>query len=251
VPVNYLRGFTSSVRTDEANRRLGLVLACIAGAANAGGFLAIGQYTSHMSGMVSSLADNLALGNTALVLSAGSSIAAFVAGAASSAILINWGRQRKAHSVYATPLVLEALLLLCFGMLGANLGRHRLLDVPVTVALLCYVMGLQNAMITKISNAEIRTTHVTGLVTDLGIELGKAIYWNRGASPAEPGYVGANPQRLALLASLLGIFLMGGLAGAVAFKQFGFISTIPLATVLLLLAAVPVVDDVFNHIGGN
>jgi len=38
--------------------------------------------------------------------------------------------------------------------------------------LLCFIMGLQNAVITKISHAEIRTTHVTGLVTDVGIELG-------------------------------------------------------------------------------
>lgn len=49
-------------------------------------------------------------------------------------------------------------------------------DVPLTVALLCFVMGLQNAMITKISKAEIRTTHVTGLVTDIGIEIGKSLY---------------------------------------------------------------------------
>ena len=44
---------------------------------------------------------------------------------------------------------------------------------------LCYIMGLQNAVITKISNAEIRTTHITGLVTDLGIEIGKMLYLNR------------------------------------------------------------------------
>ena len=73
--------------------------------------------------------------------------------------------------------MLEAVLLLCFGLLGSNLERHRLLFVPVTVVLLCFVMGLQNAIITKISRAEIRTTHVTGLVTDMGIELGKLIYW--------------------------------------------------------------------------
>jgi uncharacterized membrane protein YoaK (UPF0700 family) len=65
--------------------------------------------------------------------------------------------------------MLEALLLLCFGLLGANLEQHRWLFVPATVALLCFAMGLQNAMITEISKAEIRTTHVTGLVTDIGI----------------------------------------------------------------------------------
>jgi len=59
MPIDYLRGFTRPERTDQNNRRLGRWLAFIAGAANAGGFLAVGQYTSHMSGIVSALADNL------------------------------------------------------------------------------------------------------------------------------------------------------------------------------------------------
>ncbi|MFX1764116.1 YoaK family protein [Paraburkholderia sp. A1RI-2L] len=56
-------------------------------------------------------------------------------------------------------------------------GHH--VNRRIIVALLCYVMGVQNAMITKISRAERRTTHMTGIVTDLGIELGKGLYWNR------------------------------------------------------------------------
>ena len=139
------------------------------------------------------------------------------------------------------PLMLEATLLLCFGLLGSNLETHRVLFVPATVCLLCYVMGLQNAMIAKISRAEIRTTHVTGLVTDIGIELGKLICWNVGATAA--GAVRADRQKLILLGSLLASFLAGGLAGAMGFKHLGFVSTVPLAVVLLTLAAVPVFDD--------
>jgi uncharacterized membrane protein YoaK (UPF0700 family) len=108
-------------------------------------------------------------------------------------------------------------------------------------------MGLQNAMITKISKAEIRTTHVTGLVTDIGIEIGKGLYWNRGVGAAEAGYVAADIRRLGLLASLLGMFLVGGLAGAIAFKQLGFVATVPLAALLLVLAAVPVADDLRSY----
>ncbi len=243
MPINYLRTFTSPARTDNSNRRLGCALAFVAGAANAGGFLAVGQYTSHMSGIVSSLADNLILGQVAFVLSAAGSVAAFLAGAATSAVLINWGRQHRATSIYATPLLLEAVLLLCFGLLGANLEAHRVFYIPTTVALLCFVMGLQNAMITKISKAEIRTTHMTGLVTDIGIELGKSLYWNRGTPLGAPHYVRADRRKLALFASLLGMFLAGGIAGAFGFKQFGFVATVPLATVLLMFAGVPVGDD--------
>jgi uncharacterized membrane protein YoaK (UPF0700 family) len=246
MPINYLRGFTAPERTDAANRRLGRSLAFVAGAANAGGFLAVGQYTSHMSGVVSSLADNLALGDLALVAAGLSSLAAFMIGAAMSAVLINWGRRRRLRSVYATPLAIEAALLLCFGLLGSNLEHHRLFFLPVTVCLLCFVMGLQNAMITKISRAEIRTTHMTGLVTDIGIELGKLFYWNGWRPEADAGGEGmvrADRRKLALLGSLLASFLAGGLAGAAGFRHLGFVSTLPLAVVLLALAVVPLIDD--------
>ncbi|WP_353189599.1 YoaK family protein [Pandoraea pnomenusa] len=247
MPINYLRGFTQPVRTDAANRRLGYSLAFVAGAANAGGFLAVGQYTSHMSGIVASLSDNLALGQVLLVLTGLSALLAFLFGAMTSAVLINWGRRHHTHSEYAAPLMLEALLLLTFGMMGANLEAHRLLFAPATVGLLCYVMGLQNAIITKISRAEIRTTHVTGLVTDIGIELGKLGYWNRAGAAHDAVRVIGDRQKLRLLCALLGMFFLGGLTGALGFKHLGFVSTIPLAMVLIMLAIVPLLDDLARH----
>ncbi len=202
-----------------------------------------------MSGIVSSLADNLALGSIDLFASGLASLASFIFGAALSAVLINWGRRRALRSQYALPLLLEAALLLCFGFLGSNLEAHRILFVPATVALLCSVMGLQNAMITKISNAEIRTTHVTGLVTDIGIELGRLVYWNgpRNGAKKQAGFVRCDRQRLALLSSLLGSFFLGGIAGAIGFKHMGFSATVPLAALLVALAAVPLVDDVVGQ----
>ncbi|KND55502.1 putative transmembrane protein [Candidatus Burkholderia verschuerenii] len=244
MPVAYLRSLTAPHRSNSSNRRLGCTLAFVAGATNAGGFLAVGQYTSHMSGLVSSVADNLVLGQFAFVLSAVGAVGAFLLGAATSAILINWGRHRNTTSLYATPLLLEAALLLVFGFVGSNLSHRQLLYVPLTVALLCYVMGLQNAMITKISKAEIRTTHVTGLITDLGIELGKAMYLNRGVMRHESRYVQANRSRLLLLSSLLGMFILGGIAGAVGFSNIGFLTTVPLAAFLLALAFIPVAEDI-------
>lgn len=247
MPIEYLRGFARPQRTDQNNRRLGRWLAFIAGAANAGGFLAVGQYTSHMSGIVSALGDNLAVGDFGLVIAGLSSLAAFTTGAATSAILINWGRRRRAQSEYALPLMLEAVLLLVFGLLGSNLENNRFLFVPATVGLLCYVMGLQNAIITKISKAEIRTTHMTGIVTDIGIELGKLFYWNVSESGPGVTAVRADRSRLRLLASLLGMFFIGGLAGALGFKYVGFISTLPLSAMLVVLAVVPLMDDLVGQ----
>ena len=247
MPMHYLRALTGPHRTDISNRRLGRALAFVAGAVNAGGFFAVGQYTSHMSGIVSALADNAVLGDMALLSAGAISLCAFFLGAATSAILINWGRRRGAHSRYALPLMLEAALLLVFGLMGSRLAEHG--HLTAIVALLCFVMGLQNAIVTKVSRAEIRTTHVTGLVTDIGIELGKLFYWNRGRvgdDGAEPDKVMADRKRLSLLSSLLGAFLLGGLLGAFGFKLLGFIATVPLALAVLSLAIIPLFDDFYD-----
>ena len=106
------RHLTGQHRTSTTNRRLGLLLAFNAGAVNAGGFLVVRLYTSHMTGFVSMLADNLVLGNTVLVLGAIGALLAFISGAAVTAILVNWARQHRLHSSYALPLLIVALLML-------------------------------------------------------------------------------------------------------------------------------------------
>jgi uncharacterized membrane protein YoaK (UPF0700 family) len=243
--VDYVRTLTAQARSARANRHLGYALAGVAGAVNAGGFLAVQQYTSHMTGIVSSAADNLALGAFDLVLDALGAIVSFLLGAATTAILVNYGRRRALASEYALPLLCEAMLLLAFGVLGAQLSSVRGLFVPATVMLLCFTMGLQNALVTKISHAEIRTTHMTGIVTDIGIELGKMMYWNVDdglTSPPHPR-VTANRGRLVLLCGLLGAFFCGGVAGALGFKIFGYVVTVPLALLLCGLAIVPALGD--------
>jgi uncharacterized membrane protein YoaK (UPF0700 family) len=235
-----IRGFTSLQRTPQADLKLGTVLAFVAGATNAGGFLAVGQYTSHMTGMVSAMADNLVLGELALAGAALAALLAFLFGAISTAWLVNWGMRHSLRSAYGLPLVIEAALLLVFGLFGAAMSLWHTVFLPVTVVLLCYIMGLQNAVITKISKARIRTTHVTGLVTDLGIELGKLLYLNH--EPAmQP--VRADRERLRVHAQLVLSFLVGGIAGALGFKYLGYISTVPLAITLLLLVMRPALDD--------
>ena len=247
--IGLIRGWTGLQRTTQHNTRLGVVLACVAGATNAGGFLAVGQYTSHMTGFVSLLADNLVLGNTALVLSACGALLAFLCGAAATSLLVNWARHHRLRSSYALPLLLEAALMLLFGVLGAAmLAWPTPFAVPLAVLLLSFIMGLQNATVTKMSSSQIRTTHMTGVITDLGMELGRALYWNRHGSPPEHR-VHANHVRLRLFAGLLSMFLLGGIAGALGFRHLGFVFVVPLAVVLCLLSLPPLWAGVF--LGGT
>lgn len=247
MPIDYARSLTGKDRTRGANRHLGWALAFIAGATNAGAFLAVKQYTSHMTGMVSSMADYLVLGDIHLAAGALGGLLSFLFGAATSAVLVNYARRRQLKSQFALPLLIEAALLLLFGLIGARLATIHGLFVPGTVMLLCFIMGLQNAVITKISRSEIRTTHVTGLVTDIGIELGKLAYWNR--IQEDPSLrVRADRDRLLVLSLLVFAFLAGGILGAIGFQRFGYATTIPLAMILVLMASVPAADDVKDYL---
>jgi uncharacterized membrane protein YoaK (UPF0700 family) len=242
MPINYARRLTGGLRTAHADRQLGLALAFVAGAINAGGFLAVAQYTSHMTGIVSAMADHLALGAYDLVGSAFGALVSFLAGAVCSSAMVNYARQRRMNSLYAFPLLLEAVLLLCFGVFGSRLASIERLSIPATVMLLCFIMGLQNAVISKLSKSEIRTTHITGTVTDIGIELGKMLYRNAPGTLPQDRVVG-NWNKLRFLTSLAACFFLGGVAGALGFKHLGYVSTVPLAMLLVVLAVVPAIDD--------
>ena len=205
MPTPSLRALTDRHRTTAANRRLGVLLAFVAGAMNAGGFLLLHRYTSHMTGIVSGLADDLALGAYDLVVTGLLLVLSFVFGAVTTALLANGARRREWRGEYAPCLAFEGLLLLVFATV-----MHRWGDsagaVAASMALLCFVMGLQNAMVTKVSRAEIRTTHVTGILTDIGIEVGRWLYGVLGGAPAA-NRVRPNGERLALLGGLLGSFV--------------------------------------------
>ena len=241
MPINYSRRLTGKTRSKQANRQLGCMLAFIAGAVNAGGFLAVQHYTSHMTGIVSAMADQLVLGMYGLVLVGVSALLSFLLGAIASTLMVRHSRQRNLHSEYALPLVVEAGLLLCFGLLGSQISGFNGFYVSATVMLLSFIMGLQNAVITKLSNAEIRTTHITGVVTDIGIELGKLL-------SHAPTTVAPDRARLRTLVMLALCFFAGGVLGALGFKHLGYAATVPLALTLMALSIIPIADDLHDFL---
>jgi uncharacterized membrane protein YoaK (UPF0700 family) len=241
--IQALHRLTSTRRSQHANYQLGAYLAFVAGAVNAGGFMAIGQYTSHMTGIVSSIGDHFALANLLPVLGGLSMLMSFVFGAVATAVLVNWGRRHKIHSEFTLPLLLEAIVLLLFGMAGAYLHLYKPLTVPTIALMLCFVMGLQNAIITKISKAEIRTTHMTGIITDIGIEIGRLFYWNKSLEGNQTHLVIANRKKLKAHLLIFGMFLFGGIVGAVSFKTTGYISVVPISISLIIISSLQIYRD--------
>ena len=115
--------------------------------------------------------------------------------------------------------------------------------VPSTVLLLCFIMGLQNAIVTKISKAECRAAHMTGVVTDLGIELGRLFFWNRTGEARFEHFVRADRDKLAIHATILGLFFVGGLVGAACIQGGRLLRDLPIAALLMAVAAPPLLKD--------
>lgn len=231
-----------AARAKFLNRQLATSLAFVAGAVNAGGFLAVHAYTSHISGTVSRIGDELALGNKTLALGAVATVACFCAGAACASLLISYGKRHRFQSHYALSLMIEAILLIVFGLMGYKLQSVQRLYLPSTVVLLSFIMGMHNSIVTTISSAEVRTTHMTGIVTDLGIELGRALYIDVTKN-RRTERIKANWDKLKLHGLILVSFFGGGLCGAIGFKRLGFKVTFVLATFLAFLAIRPIVYD--------
>ncbi|MEQ1895575.1 MAG: YoaK family protein [Planctomycetota bacterium] len=230
-------------RRQLLDRQLAWTLAFVAGAINAGGFLAVGVYTSHVTGSLSRAADELVLGHTRTALAALSLVLFFLAGAFTTGIFVQLGIRLRLRGRYALALAFEALLLVLFGLRGTALALHTELLVPLTVVLLCFLMGMHNAVVTHISSAVVRTTHMTGVVTDIGIELAR---WTvgHGHGHGPPGeHDRALRSRLTLHAMILASFFAGGLVGAVGFSELGYPISLAFAFLLLALAVRPIALD--------
>ena len=243
MPIHYARRLTGRARSPDADRHLGCFLAAMAGAINAIGFGVLGQYTSHMTGMVSTFGERLVGGEGPAALAAGLAIAAFLCGAACCTVMIQRARERGLHAEFALPLLLESLLMLALALADLEHGGPERLQAWVAICTLTFAMGLQNALITKISRGEIRTTHVTGIVTDLGIECGRALTRRLGRR-APPGPAGPHSRgRARLLGQLLAAFILGCIVGTVAVRRSGLSTLFPVALAIAVAGLVPVLDD--------
>lgn len=160
------------------NATLALALPFVAGMVNAEGFVIVGVYTSHVTGTVARAGEEIARGHVAGVLSAIMMVGAFYLGAVVATALVAAAHRRQ-RARYSLALSAEVMALLSITLLGSVDGHRFPWVAPVTVGLLCFSMGSQNALVTRLSGAIVRNTHLTGIVTDLGIETVRVLQWYR------------------------------------------------------------------------
>lgn len=195
------------------------MLAFIAGIINVIGLLGFEhQPVSHLTGTTSMFAAAVGTLNGAKTLHYGIVLGSFVLGTVISGLIIE-DTALKLGRPYGIALALETVLLVCSSLLFDHRNEFGLYFASCAC-------GLQNAMVSTFSGTVIRTTHVSGMFTDLGVFLGHALR-------------GRRPQVLRMKLSFLIIsgFFCGGVAGTVAFSRIGY-NTLLLPAMLTGLAAV-------------
>lgn len=218
--------FVAQAHSFANQARLAITLAWVAGYTNILTVITCGTVTSHISGTASYLGRDVAEGTWGLAALAAALIVAFYVGAALSGFCTELARRKAWESIYILPIALEGTLLLVFGVelfMRGGLGPERPIAQAFAIATAAMAMGLQNATITRISSGVVRTTHVTGVLTDLGLESAHFAFWawdKRGSLPRHPMRAlfrrllrHPSSMRLALLGSIFGSFAFGAALG--------------------------------------
>ncbi|WP_368389740.1 YoaK family protein [Maribacter sp. 1_MG-2023] len=103
-------------------------------------------------------------------------IFSFLFGSFFSSFLIEKFRKNKKLNVFVLPTAIECLILIAIPPYS---DAFEITNSDLIVCSLLFAIGLQNSFVTRISNAVVRTTHLTGLFTGLGIEFSQLFFPER------------------------------------------------------------------------
>jgi uncharacterized membrane protein YoaK (UPF0700 family) len=199
----------------------GSSLALLAGYINAVGFLgAEPQGVTHVTGQATNVGIAFSHGEFGRVGHAALLVLFFLGGALISGAIIRRPERSQRGRRYGVVLGLEVVFLVVATLLMLR-GVWWADDFVAMAA------GLQNAMVTSYSGAALRTTHMTGIVTDLGILLGHAL---RGEQ--------LEREKFGLLGMLLFSFVSGGVIGAYGAPRLGELALLPPAAMLTIASLV-------------
>ena len=152
----------------------------------------------------------------------------FFLGSFVSSFLVELISKKTERNIYALPTSIEILILLIIGIFGGDL----ILNNPDIVACsLLFAMGLQNSLVTKISNATVRTTHLTGLFTDLGIELSQLFFYK------EPDKKQKLFSSIKLRMTIISFFFIGGIIGGIFYSKIE-LKVLVIASVALIVGLI-------------
>ncbi|MGZ3871845.1 MAG: YoaK family protein [Mucilaginibacter sp.] len=200
-------------RTYGHNVKLAILLSTAAGYVNAAGFLGFSVLTTNVTGHAALFAERIAMEDwkTARVVALWMFL--FLAGAFISSLIINIIGRNQRFS-YLIPILVEILILFLVAVFGYRYD-HSLVGREIFAGSLLFVMGMQNAMVSLVSGSVVRTTHLTGTFTDLGIELAQLFKRKKDDHAVLK-------SKIKLRSAIICFFLVGALAGAYLFRAYSY-----------------------------
>lgn len=199
-------------RTLKHNLRIASLLSFVAGMVNIVGFLAIHQLTTNVTGHFAFFVDEVYSLNTWRGLVYFLFVVFFFLGSFTSGFLIEFMNRKNERYIFIIPVILEALVLLFTGIFGELMLERSITYIAYS---LLFAMGLQNALVTMISNSVVRTTHLTGLFTDLGIEIAQLFFYKTYLQKTKL------QASIKLRATIILFFFLGGTMSSLTYSYFG------------------------------
>lgn len=219
-------------RTHQEDRLLALWLATSAGLLNAIALGAFGFFPSHMTGNTSQLSSEVSSTDLSDVLFFGAIILSFVSGAIVARVIVLWGIIHNIRLVFSQILLVEGVLLA--GVSLYEMYFHSFSTNREIIIFLCGLMGIHNSTSTQLSSGRVRSTHITGTLTDAGIALASVVVAMLRRDYSKDTV--AQRSQLKTHLTTLFSFITGGIAGLILFRWFGFHAMLALGVMLVLVA---------------
>jgi uncharacterized membrane protein YoaK (UPF0700 family) len=223
----YMLRHLGTKRTYRHNVKLASLLCMTAGFVNAGGFLGFATLTTNVTGHAALFAEKIASRDWSNARVVALWMFLFLAGAFISSLIVSQTGRNQQYS-YVIPILIETLILTAVATEGHRYDES-ILSKELFAGSLLFAMGLQNALVSMVSGSVVRTTHLTGTFTDLGIELAQILDRNRKDKPALQ-------SKITLRLVIILFFMSGALGGAYLFHACRFRSFFfPVALLLFTL----------------
>lgn len=215
-------------RTLQHNLRIASLLSFVAGIVNVAGFLAVQRLTTNVTGHFAFFVDEIFKLNFWQGFIYFLYIFFFLLGSFVSNFIVEMVSKISDRLIYIIPIIIESLIL----FFVALFGQFLILRNPNLLAFsLLFAMGLQNSLVTTISNATVRTTHLTGLFTDLGIELSQLFFYKL-KDQKDKLY-----SSIKLRLTIISFFFLGGLIGGIFYSAIK-LYVLAIAGAILLIGIV-------------
>ncbi|MES2062776.1 MAG: YoaK family protein [Bacteroidota bacterium] len=202
-------------RTLKHNLMLASSSAFVAGITDVVGLLAFLAFTSNITGHVANLAKNILQQNFQSIILFAVWLVMFMIGAFVSNFIVQSLKHKSIYRAHSAPIILEIVILLFVAIYGHNFYNETQQEREIVIGALLFAMGLQNGLVSNISGGLIKSTHLTGLFTDLGSELADWMHpFTRKSEEVK--------NKIYVRVTILAFFIFGGLIGGYFFNLYEF-----------------------------